>query len=181
MKNRLVVARELLSEDGAIYISIDDKEQAYLKILLDEIFGKDNFLTQFNFQVRYADKSIATETMAFKPLIEYTLMYAKNYTQFKANQPTVPYTDDKFIWQIQELTNGSIEEIDGNKVGIFKKGEWKLVQVEANVDALKETWISGSIYSKMSYGQVYQKLLSPEFQLMVMEPFIKFMVEVRMV
>ena len=161
MKNRLVVARELLSEDGAIYISIDDKEQAYLKILLDEIFGKDNFLTQFNFQVRYADKSIATETMAFKPLIEYTLMYAKNYTQFKANQPTVPYTDDKFIWQIQELTNGSIEEIDGNKVGIFKKGEWKLVQVEANVDALKETWISGSIYSKMSYGQVYQKIVEP--------------------
>lgn len=161
MKNRLVVARELLSEDGAIYISIDDKEQAYLKILLDEMFGKDNFLTQFNFQVRYADKSIATETMAFKPLIEYTLMYAKNYTQFKANQPTVPYTDDKFIWQIQELTNGSIEEIDGNKVGIFKKGEWKLVQVEANVDALKETWISGSIYSKMSYGQVYQKIVEP--------------------
>lgn len=161
MKNRLVVARELLSEDGAIYISIDDKEQAYLKILLDEIFGKDNFLTQFNFQVRYADKSIATEMMAFKPLIEYTLMYAKNYTQFKANQPTVPYTDDKFIWQIQELTNGSIEEIDGNKVGIFKKGEWKLVQVEANVDALKETWISGSIYSKMSYGQVYQKIVEP--------------------
>lgn len=160
MKNRLVVARELLSEDGAIYISIDDKEQAYLKILLDEIFGKNNFLTQFNFQVRYAEKSIA-EAKVFTPLIEYTLMYAKNYTQFKANQPTVPYTDDKFIWQIQELTNGSIEEIDGNKVGIFKKGEWKLVQVEANVDALKETWISGSIYSKMSYGQVYQKIVEP--------------------
>lgn len=160
MKNRLVVARELLSEDGAIYISIDDKEQAYLKILLDEIFGKNNFLTQFNFQVRYAEKSIA-EAKVFTPLIEYTLMYAKNYIQFKANQPTVPYTDDKFIWQIQELTNGSIEEIDGNKVGIFKKGEWKLVQVEANVDALKETWISGSIYSKMSYGQVYQKIVEP--------------------
>lgn len=160
MKNRLVVARELLSEDGAIYISIDDKEQAYLKILLDEIFGKNNFLTQFNFQVRYAEKSIA-EAKVFTPLIEYTLMYAKNYTQFKANQPTVPYTDDKFIWQIQELTNGLIEEIDGNKVGIFKKGEWKLVQVEANVDALKETWISGSIYSKMSYGQVYQKIVEP--------------------
>ena len=160
MKNRLVVARELLSEDGAIYISIDDKEQAYLKILLDEIFGKNNFLTQFNFQVRYAEKSIA-EAKVFTPLIEYTLMYAKNNTQFKANQPTVPYTDDKFIWQIQELTNGSIEEIDGNKVGIFKKGEWKLVQVEANVDALKETWISGSIYSKMSYGQVYQKIVEP--------------------
>ena len=165
MKNRLEVARELLANDGAIYVSIDDKEQAYLKVLMNEVFGKENFLTQFNFQVRYADKSIATETMAFKPLIEYTLMYAKDFTHFKANQPTVPYTDDKFVWEIREMTDGRTEEIAGNKVGIFKKGEWELVRVESNLNALKETWISGSIYSKMSYGQVYQKIVEPRVEL----------------
>ena len=165
MKNRLEVARELLANDGAIYVSIDDKEQAYLKVLMNEVFGKENFLTQFNFQVRYADKSISTETMAFKPLIEYTLMYAKDFTHFKANQPTVPYTDDKFVWEIREMTDGRIEEIAGNKVGIFKKGEWELVRVESNLNALKETWISGSIYSKMSYGQVYQKIVEPRVEL----------------
>ncbi|HEL0582171.1 TPA: site-specific DNA-methyltransferase [Streptococcus equi subsp. zooepidemicus] len=164
MKNRLEVARELLSKDGVIYISIDDKEQAYLKVLMDEIFGKENFLTQFNFQVRYAEKSIA-EAKVFTPLIEYTLMYAKDSTQFRANQPTVPYTDDKFIWEIKELTDGAIEEIDGNKVGIFKKGEWELVQVKPDMNALKETWVSGSIYSKMSYGQVYQKIVEPRVEL----------------
>ena len=161
MKNRLEVARELLSKEGAIYVSIDDKEQAYLRVLMDEIFGKENFLTQFNFQVRYADKSIATETMSFKPLIEYTLMYAKDATQFEAIQPTVPYTDDKFMWQIQELESGRIEEIAGNKVEIFEKGQWSLKEVEPNMNALKETWISGSIYSKMSYGQVYQSIVEP--------------------
>ncbi|GEB92902.1 site-specific DNA-methyltransferase [Streptococcus thermophilus] len=160
IKNRLQVARELLSKEGAIYVSIDDKEQAYLKVLMDEIFGKENFLTQFNFQVRYAEKSIA-EAKVFKPLIEYTLMYAKDATQFKAIQPTVPYTDDKYMWQIQELESGRIEEIAGNKVEIFEKGQWSLKKVEPNMNALKETWISGSIYSKMSYGQVYQSIVEP--------------------
>jgi adenine-specific DNA-methyltransferase len=44
MKNRLEVARELLREDGVIFVSCDDNEQAYLKVLMDEVFEKDNFI-----------------------------------------------------------------------------------------------------------------------------------------
>ena len=44
MKNRLEVARELLREDGLIFIHIDDREMHYLKLVADEIFGKDNFI-----------------------------------------------------------------------------------------------------------------------------------------
>ena len=47
MKNRLEVARELLRDDGAIFVSIDDNEQAYLKVLIDEIFGRENFIMNF--------------------------------------------------------------------------------------------------------------------------------------
>jgi len=43
MKNRFVVAKELLSKDGAIFVQCDDNEQAYLKILMDEVFGKENY------------------------------------------------------------------------------------------------------------------------------------------
>ena len=43
MKNRLEIARELLSDDGVIFVQCDDNEQAYLKILMDEVFGRDNF------------------------------------------------------------------------------------------------------------------------------------------
>ena len=46
MKNRLEVARELLSEDGSIYVQIDTKESHYLKILMDNIFGRENFRSQ---------------------------------------------------------------------------------------------------------------------------------------
>ncbi|EHU6393208.1 site-specific DNA-methyltransferase [Campylobacter upsaliensis] len=44
MKNRLEIAREFLSDDGVIFIQCDDNEQAYLKVLCDEIFGRDNFV-----------------------------------------------------------------------------------------------------------------------------------------
>jgi adenine specific DNA methylase Mod len=44
MKNRLEIARDLLSEDGVIFVQCDDNEQAYLKVLMDEIFGRDNFI-----------------------------------------------------------------------------------------------------------------------------------------
>ena len=45
MKNRLEIARELLREDGAIFVQCDDNEQAYLKILCDEVFGRVNFIS----------------------------------------------------------------------------------------------------------------------------------------
>ncbi|MUT82305.1 site-specific DNA-methyltransferase [Helicobacter pylori] len=47
MKNRLEVAREFLSDDGVIFVQCDDNEQAYLKVLMDEIFGRDNFVACF--------------------------------------------------------------------------------------------------------------------------------------
>ena len=47
IRDRLIILKNLLSEDGVILIHIDDKENAYLKILCDEIFGRDNFITTF--------------------------------------------------------------------------------------------------------------------------------------
>ena len=47
MKERLELARELLSDQGVIFVSIDDNEQTYLKVLMDEIFGEENFICNF--------------------------------------------------------------------------------------------------------------------------------------
>ncbi|GAA8438588.1 hypothetical protein HpNP55_10080 [Helicobacter pylori] len=47
MKNRLEAAREFLSDDGVIFVQCDDNEQAYLKVLMDEIFGRENFVSCF--------------------------------------------------------------------------------------------------------------------------------------
>ncbi len=47
MNKRLRLAKELLSDEGVIFISIDDNEQANLKLLCDQVFGEDNFINNF--------------------------------------------------------------------------------------------------------------------------------------
>ena len=158
---RLMVARSLLTEDGVIFISIDDNEVDNLRKICDEIFGAENLIANFHIQVRYGDKSLA-EAKAFKPLMEYVLLYAKSGKSFVPNQPEVAYGIDKFIYSIKELTEGKKVTIGDQNVIVFKKGEWELTKhSEGNIHNLKETWITGSIYTNMSYGKVFQKVVEP--------------------
>ena len=54
MKNRLEIARELLRDDGVIFVQCDDNEQAYLKVLMDEIFGRENFVATICWEKKYS-------------------------------------------------------------------------------------------------------------------------------
>lgn len=162
---RLVLARNLLADDGAIFISIDDNEYDNLKKICDEVFGSENYLTTFHLQVRYGDKSINEEKI-FKPMIEYVLIYAKNQKKYVANQPTEEYGLDKFIFSIEEKEASEVFFYNEQKVEVFKKGQWKLKKMDqGKIDLLKETWISGSIYTNMSYGKVFQKVVEPRINL----------------
>ncbi|OCL87461.1 Modification methylase DpnIIB [Aliarcobacter thereius] len=82
MKNRLEVSRELLSNDGVFFISISDVEQAYIKILMDEIFGKDNFLSDI---IWYSTKSV-TNTALISVSHTHNLVYFKNKNYFIKNR-----------------------------------------------------------------------------------------------
>lgn len=77
MYPRLLLARDLLSKDGVIFISIDDNEQANLKLLCDEIFGEENNVTQLIIQ-GFANES--NEGVLFQNVTEYCLCYAKDKT-----------------------------------------------------------------------------------------------------
>ena len=79
---RLKLARELLKEDGAIFISIDDHEQANLKILCDEIFGIENFVASFIWQTKKNAQGMTTVNLIASNH-EYILVYAKNVSCFK--------------------------------------------------------------------------------------------------
>ena len=76
---RLKVAKDLLSDDGAIFISIDDNEQANLKKVCDEIFGERNFIAQFVWERAYAPKNDAKFVSNSH---DYVVMYAKNIDRF---------------------------------------------------------------------------------------------------
>lgn len=73
MYPRLYLARNLLRDDGVIFISIDDNEAANLKVLCDEVFGEGNFLCQFAWRT---DGNFDNQAK-FKRCHEYILAYAK--------------------------------------------------------------------------------------------------------
>lgn len=113
MYPRLYVARELLKEDGVIFISIDDNEAAQLKLLCDKVFGEGNFVEQIIWKKRGSppnDKKIAA-------IHEYVLIYAKNISEVKLN---LKQRDEK---QLARYTNPDKHP----------KGKWAADNLMANV------------------------------------------------
>lgn len=84
MKNRLEVARELLRDDGVIFVQCDDNEQAYLKVLMDEVFSKENFIANLVWRKKtgggQTSSYFATEheyILVFKKSKEFLINYEK--------------------------------------------------------------------------------------------------------
>lgn len=79
MKNRLEIARELLQEDGYIFIQTDDSEQAYLKVLMDSIFGSRQYVNTISVLFKnIAGASGGGEDKRLKKNVEYITVYSKN-------------------------------------------------------------------------------------------------------
>ena len=101
MKNRLEVSRELLTHDGVFFASCDDNEHAYLKVLMDEIFGNENFVANFVI-IRAEGGGLAKQVVKGH---DYLLTYAKNIENFE------PLRKPKDV-------RGKIVEKDGEKYWI---------------------------------------------------------------
>lgn len=94
MKNRLEIAKELLKDDGVIFVQIDDDGQAYLKVLMDEIFGQKNYLNTICVKMKnIAGASGGGEDKKLKKNIEFILLYCKDYQFVKSYNPVYEYTE----------------------------------------------------------------------------------------
>ncbi|WP_322098514.1 site-specific DNA-methyltransferase [Mycoplasma bradburyae] len=80
MQERLVLARKLLKEDGVIFVSIDDNEQAYLKVLMDDVFGEENFVANITWIKKVGPGSNTSTIHKIVSNCEYILVYSKNLT-----------------------------------------------------------------------------------------------------
>ena len=117
MRDRLVALRRLLTDDGFICCHIDDSEGHYLKVLMDETFGRRNYLSTLYLQVRYASKTLKQD-MSFHKQIEQVLVYRKDY----GATPILPVrkvTFEKFNYCIDELASGKELILGGKKVTMF--------------------------------------------------------------
>ena len=110
MKNRLELAKKLLKKDGSIWISIDDDEQAYLKILGDEIFGRENFVCNVIWEKKYSPQNDAK--------------YLSDSHDF-----ILVYTKDKKIWRPNllprtEKMNARYSNPDNDPRGVWKSTDF---------------------------------------------------------
>lgn len=88
MKNRLEIAKELLRDDGVIFVQSDDSEQAYLKVLMDEVFGKNNYINTIIVKAKaVAGASGGGEDKRLKKNYEFISLYGKNYEMVDFRQP----------------------------------------------------------------------------------------------
>lgn len=162
---RLKVAKDLLSDDGVIFISIDDNEYYNLCKICDEIFGAENHLETFHIQVRYGNKSL-NEKDDFQKLIEYVLIYSKSRKDFVPKKETTDYDLTKFNLKITELNAPDKHfTIKGREVDVFLPDSYSIETVPdedtASMEYFKETWVTGSIYSGTGHGLVYQQVVEP--------------------
>lgn len=82
MRERLILLYKLLKDDGVLCVQIDSVEMPYLKILLDELFGRKNFINIINVKAKIAGVSGSNLGKSLQDNVEYILMYAKNIDSF---------------------------------------------------------------------------------------------------
>ena len=110
MYSRLMLSRNLLAEDGAIFISIDDNEQENLKKICDEVFGVNNYICRFGWETKKAAQGMTTVNMVVDNQ-ESILVYAKNAINFRfrgldrdeTNGFSNPDNDPRGLWKRQYL------------------------------------------------------------------------------
>jgi len=151
MYPRLVLLRELLAESGSIWVSIDDNEGYYLKVVMDEVFGRSNFLTSFVWKKSYGG---GAKSKWYVGLHELILCYAKDLSRFpdmflppdpEAVKKYYKYKDEKFSergpYRLQPLATTSMDDrpnlrypitlSDGAEVWPEKQWQWSKDRVQA--------------------------------------------------
>ena len=89
MRERLIILHSLLSEEGSIWISLDDTEQAYCKVLCDEIFGRNNFVANVIWEKKY---SPSNDAKWLSDSHDFVIVYAKNKATWRPN--LLPRSED---------------------------------------------------------------------------------------
>ena len=118
--SRLLLARNLLTDDGVIFISIDDNEQENLKKICDEVFGGQNFVAQLVWERAYAPKN---DARFISNSHDYVLMYANNIAQFVIGR--LPRTEE---------ANARYQNPDNDPRGVWKPSDLSVKTYNAACD-----------------------------------------------
>ncbi len=160
MRTRLVLLHELLAEDGVIFVQINDDEAAYLKVLMDEVFGRQNYETTLYVKVRHEDR-ILREDIRYQLVIEQVLVYRKSSSFVPPRRPKTKVSDDDYEYNLKiNKEPKSIVKIGGYDVEIYPPESYEITKTEKGNGNLKYYQIRGSLITqKGSASEFYEKFL----------------------
>ncbi len=162
MYTRLIMLHKLLADDGFFCCQIDDSESHYLKTILDEIFGRSNYLTTIYVRVRYPEKTLKQD-MAFHKEIEQVHIYRKTPLA-KPTLQTVEIGYEKFKYRIETVAAPyKTIMLGGKRVEVYAKGDYRIIEEDGSEYGLKEIWASGTILDGNSSGRFFRDYLTGRY------------------
>ena len=175
MRARLIILRNLLAPEGTIWIQIDDEEQAYLKVICDEVFGRNNFINMVSVNMKnIAGASGGGEDKRLKKNCEFVLIYAKEYDSLPIFESAFEYTEMyEYIVQYRAsgknwhytsvLINEGIKEHvcstkdgDGNEIKIYRR-------IGAVVRSVRQVMADERLSEKEVYYKYGDRILFTHF------------------
>lgn len=160
MRERLYLLKQLLRPDGVIFVQINDDEAAYLKVLLDEVFGRNNYETTFYVKVRHEDR-ILREDIRYQLVIEQVFCYRKSNSFVPPRRPKIKNALDDYEYKITVSTSPKeITHIGLYDVEVYDKSAYTLTRVEKGEGDFKLYQIRGSLITQSgSASEYYEKNL----------------------
>lgn len=158
MQNRLMEAWKLLKKDGVLAVQCSFHNYAYLKVMMDSIFGEEREVMTFNVLVRHPERSL-TADKEFNDVVEYVLIYSKS-EKFIMPKIEKEKTPDDYIYQVEILEEPSeIIMMNNKNVEVYLPDQYKKIKGMPDKDKFKTHSIRGSLREKNSSGRFYVKYL----------------------
>lgn len=171
MFTRLYLARNLLKNDGVIFVSIDDNELHHLRVLMNEIFGEENYINTITIRTKpSAGASGGGEDKRLKKNAEYLLMYVKNlerispFSQVTTQEPLLDVIeemrDNEESWKYTSIMLdvdskefvGEILDGEGNPIKIYKKKNLKRTTINK---VMKDEGLNEADAYKKYFHQIF--------------------------
>ncbi|HIS70671.1 MAG TPA: site-specific DNA-methyltransferase [Candidatus Enterousia intestinigallinarum] len=153
IRDRLEILRTLLADDGCIFVQINDDEYPYLKILMDEVFGRQNYETTFYVKVRHENR-ILREDIRYQLVIEQVLIYRKTDKFIAPRREKIKDANVDYIWDVEIIGEpSSVENINGYDVEIYKPNAYKIIKSDNG--NLKQYQIRGSLITQSGSASEY--------------------------
>lgn len=130
MRDRLLLIRELLGPDGSVWVHLDDAEMAYCRVLMDEIFGRDNFVACVIWQKIHARNNSAQHMSAVH---DYLLIFARDVGQLRLGRVERTALSDSDFWNPDKDPRGRWRRSDLTASHTYSEGKYEVVGPHGDV------------------------------------------------